>query len=250
MNTSLLRSLWQKITPYNWIFGTVLIFLLGIPRFIIVLDANISGNYRWVSIIFMFMWVIPFLLLNKEGQRYIGIKKPQNYQGLFYALLLGFAFCSVMFLGFQLLYGDSLNNSFVYISRSYTLPGGELSGSGKLIIFLMFSLSGMTFSPIGEEFFYRGVIHGSFVGRFGEQKASWVDSAAFALTHLAHFGIVYNLGKWEFLAVPALLWVLGMFVLSQLLFRCKQMTDSIWGAVACHAGYNLAMIYWIFYHIF
>ena len=52
----------------------------------------------------------------------------------------------------------------------------------------------MTFSPIGEELFYRGIVHGSFTGRFGEQKASFFDSLTFAITHLAHFGIVYVLG--------------------------------------------------------
>lgn len=250
MDKPMLKSFWQNIFTYNSRLGIILILLFGIPRFIIVLEANISGSYGLVSIIFMIMWVTPFILLNKEGRRYIGIRKPQNYKWLLYSFLIGIAFCSFMFISSQLLFGDSISNSFQYISRSYTLPIGELSALNKFILFLTFSVTGMTFSPIGEEFLYRGVIHGSFVEKYGEQKASVFDSLAFAFTHLAHFGIIYNLGKWDFLFIPALLWISGMFILSQLLFKCKQMTNSIWGAVIGHAGYNLGMMYWIFYHIF
>jgi membrane protease YdiL (CAAX protease family) len=107
----------------------------------------------------------------------------------------------------------------------------------------------MTFSPIGEELFYRGIVHGSFAVNFGEQKASLADSSAFALTHLAHFGIVYISASWHFLFVPALLWVLSMFLASLAFTKCKEKTGSILGAIICHAAFNMAMMYFIFYHI-
>jgi membrane protease YdiL (CAAX protease family) len=243
-----LRSFWRFIS-YNWKFGLFLVLLFGIPRFIMVLDANASGGYGTVSILFLVMWFTPFIFLSKEGQKYIGIKKPVSYQWLLYSFLIGFAFCSVMFICAKFFYADTINNSFVYISRSYTIPGEALAAS-KLMFFLMFSLVGITFSPIGEELLYRGVVHGSFAEQFGERKASLFDSLAFALTHLAHFGIVYNLSEWHFLPVPALLWVLGMFIASQFFFFCRQKSGSILGAIVSHAGYNIAMMYFIFYHIF
>ncbi len=243
-----LRPLFRFLT-YNWKLGVFLVLLFGIPRFIMVLDANASGGYGTVSIIFLIMWVVPFIFLSKDGKKYIGIKKPVNYYWLIASFFIGFAFCALMFICAKFLYADTINNSFVYISRSYTIPGEALAAN-KLMFFAMFSLVGMTFSPIGEELFYRGVIHGSFVDQFGETKASIFDSLAFALTHLAHFGIVYNMDKWEFLPVPAILWVSGMFILCQLLFLCKQKTGSILGAIIGHAGYNVGMMYVIFYHIF
>lgn len=245
---SALRPVWRAIS-YNWKLGVFLILLFGIPRFIMVLDANQSGGYGNVSIIFMIMWIIPFILLSKQGRQYIGIKKPANSFWLIYSFLLGCGFCALMFGCASLIYGDTIANSFVYISRSYTIPH-ELLETKRLMFFAMFSLVGMTFSPIGEELLYRGVIHGSFVGQFGERKASIFDSLAFALTHLAHFGIVYNLGNWSFLPVPAILWVISMFIASQLFFFCKQKTGSILGAIVCHAGYNVGMMYFIFYYIF
>jgi len=243
-----LRPFWRFIS-YNWKFGLFLVLLFGIPRFIMVLDANASGGYGSVSILFLVMWFAPFIFLSKEGRRYIGIKKPTNYKWLLYSFLIGFAFCSLMFICAKFFYADTVNNSFVYISRSYTIPEEALAAN-KLMFFLMFSFVGITFSPIGEELLYRGVVHGSFVSKFGETKASVFDSLAFALTHLAHFGIIYNLGGWEFLPVPALLWVLGMFIASQLFFICKQKSGSVLGAIISHAGYNVAMMYIIFYHIF
>jgi membrane protease YdiL (CAAX protease family) len=245
----MLRPLWQKIFKFNWVFGFVLILLLGIPRFIIVLNSNITGNYSKIAIIFLFMWFSPFLFLTKSGRRYIGIKKPHNFSWLFYSMVAGIAICVFTYAVGILLYKHTINNWFVYISRSYHASGVVLNGSQRNIYFLIYSLTGMTFSPIGEELFYRGLVHGSFAERFGETKASIADSLAFALTHLAHFGIVYFSGSWHFLFIPAILWVFFMFITSRIFFLCKEKTGSILGAILGHAAFNLTMMYFIFYHI-
>ena len=148
-----------------------------------------------------------------------------------------------------LLYKHSYSNWFVYIAKSYSASGIILTDSNRLTYFLIYSVTGMTFSPIGEELFYRGIVHGSFAGQFGEQKASIFDSLAFAITHLAHFGIVYVLGGWQFLFIPALLWMSGMFLSSRIFFICKEKTGSILGAILSHAAFNLTMMYFIFFHI-
>ncbi|MDR0418953.1 MAG: CPBP family intramembrane metalloprotease, partial [Prevotellaceae bacterium] len=147
-----------------------------------------------------------------------------------------------------LLYGYSISNSFVYIAQA-NAPEAGLIDSQRFTLFLIGSIVSMAFSPLGEEFLYRGVIHGSFVAKFGEVKASFFDSLAFGLTHLAHFGIIYNAGIWQFFPIPSLIWVISMFLASQVFFWCKQMSSSIWGAVLSHAGYNFTMMYFIFYHI-
>jgi membrane protease YdiL (CAAX protease family) len=144
------------------------------------------------------MWFAPIILLTKTGRRYIGIKKPANYYWLLYSAIAGAALCVMVFTIGILLYKYAYSNWFVYIAKSYRASGIDLSGSQRQIYFLIYSLTGITFSPIGEELFYRGIVHGSVAGRFGEQKASIFDSLAFALTHLAHFGIVYISGGWHF----------------------------------------------------
>ena len=245
----MLRPFWQKYFKYNWIFGLLLVLLFGIPRFIIVLHSNITGNYGKIGIIFLFMWLCPIIFLTRSGRRYIGIKKPVNYYWLLYSVITGILLCGILFAIGILLYKHSYNNWFVYIAKSYSASGLILTDSNRLTYFLIYSVTGMTFSPIGEELFYRGIVHGSFAGQFGEQKASVFDSLAFAITHLAHFGIVYVSGGWQFLFIPALLWMSGMFLASRIFFICKEKTGSILGAILSHAAFNLTMMYFIFFHI-
>ncbi len=243
-----LRKIWRRFFEYNWKFGIFLIVLFGIPRFILVFQANMSGGYGVAFIIFFIMWFAPLVFLTKQGRREIGIKRPNQYIRLLYSFGIGILSCAIIFGIFLLLFDKSLSNAFVYMGRVGSVPG-SISDSDKFIYLIISAIPIMLFSPIGEEFLYRGVVHGSFVSRFGETKASVFDSLAFAFTHLANFGIIYNAGNWSFLPIPAFIWVLSMFLLSLVFFRCKLMCDSIFGAVFSHAGFNLAMMYIIFYHI-
>lgn len=245
----MLRPFWQNLFRYDRVFGLLLILLLGIPRFILVLRANVTGNYNLISMIFICMILAPAIFLTKAGRENIGIQKPANFYWLLYSLLAGMGLCLLMFFTAKLFFNETAGNWFVYISRSYNVPANGLTASDRLVFFLIYAIIGMTFSPIGEELFYRGIVHESFTGRYSEKNASLIDSTAFALTHLAHFGIVYISGSWHFLFIPAVLWVAFMFFASRLFFLCRQKTGSISGAVFCHAGFNLAMMYCIFYHI-
>jgi len=245
----MLRVFWQDKIKFNPIFGLILILLLGIPRFIIVLNANVTGQYAFISVIFLLMWVTPWIFLKKDGRRNIGIVRPSDYRWLLYSFLGGAVICVIVFITGILLFKLNYTNWFVYISKSYQSVGIISTDSERLTYFLVYSVIGMTFSPVGEELFYRGIVHGSFVGEYGEKKASIIDSLAFALTHLAHFGIVYIEGEWHFLFIPAMLWVIFMFITSRIFFICKQKSGSVYGAIIGHAAFNLTMMYLIFYHI-
>lgn len=59
--------------------------------------------------------------------------------------------------------------------------------------------------------------------------------------------IVYFIGV--LLIIPAILWVFLMFITSRIFIICKKKTGSILGAIISHAGFNLTMMYFIFYHI-
>lgn len=240
----------QKVFKFNWQLGLVLILLFGIPRFLIVLNANATGNYNFTSMIFLLMWITPFVLLTKQGRRAIGMKKPGNYFWLLYSFFLGIILCAIVYLIGTWLYQSSIDNWFVYISNSYgSIPSESLNRNDRNTYFLIFAVIGMTFSPIGEELLYRGLIHQSFVSKFGNNKASIIDSLAFAITHLAHFGIIYFFGNWSFHIIPALIWMFLIFLTGRLFFFCKTKTGSVYGAIISHAGFNLAMTYFIFYYV-
>lgn len=243
-----LRPFWRKLFDFNWKFGLFLVLIICIPRFILVLKANSTGNYGYIGIVMVISAIAPFLFLSKNGQQTIGITKPKKYSWLIVAFAIGlFSSVFLYFLG-QLFYGDSYENWYTYIGKSYKIPI-DISTSNKLIMFAITAITGMIFSPIGEELFFRGIVHASFSKSVGNKNASIIDSAAFALTHISHFGLVFINNQWQFFAIPALIWVLGMFSVSLLFFICKKRTNSILGAIICHSAFNLGMTYCIFYPI-
>ncbi len=245
-STASLRPFWEHFFRYDWRFGLFLILLFGIPRFLLVLHANVTGGFNTAFIIFLLMWFTPMVFLSRRGRKEIGLRRPRRLLWLAVSFLAG-AVCSFIIFGmFGWLFSDPVNQPLNYIAGTGAVPA-EISDSDRLTYFIIASVPSMLFSPIGEELLYRGVIHGSFTGKSGETKASVFDSLAFAITHLSHFGIMYQSGHWHFLPLPALLWIMFMFMASQVFFRCKQIAGSIYGAVFSHAGFNLAMMYLIFY---
>ncbi|MCO5723892.1 CPBP family intramembrane glutamic endopeptidase [Robiginitalea marina] len=246
MTETELKPFWDKFFKFDWKFGFFLIALICIPRFILVLQANQTGNYGPIGAIMFVSAFVPFIFLNKYGRKRIGIKKPKSIAGLVLSLIPGIAFSLFLFFIGKELYGGSYQNWYEYIGNSYNIPEG-IAGNNKLILFSIMATTGMIFSPIGEELFFRGIVHGSFAKSIGERKASNVDSLAFALTHIAHFGLVFANGVWNFYLIPAMIWVLSMFLVSIIFFRAKKLTGSLLGAIFCHAGFNLGMIYSIFY---
>ena len=246
---ALLRPFWDRLFKEPWILGLLLILLWGIPRFIIVLLANKTGNYQWVSIIFITMWMAPWIFLSRNGRKKMGLKKPKRVIWLIPAFLLGGLLCLFSYWLADLFYSDSIDNWFVYISRSYSNLPKDLSPSDKWIYFYIYAGISMTFSPIGEEFFYRGIVHECFATKWSDRVASYADSPAFSITHLAHFGIIYHLGQWTFRAAPAMLWMLLLFFICIFFSMARKKSDSILGAVLAHAGFNLAMMYVIFFYI-
>lgn len=241
-----LRPFWRRLFGFNWQLGLVLVLLICVPRFILVLHANASANYSYIGFIMVLSALAPFIFLSKFGRNKIGLKKPATLSWLLVAFILGLAFSFLLFFLGQMLYGNSYQNWYTYIGKSYNIPAG-IQAADKAILFAVMAVTGMLFSPIGEELFFRGIVHASFAQSIGDEKASVVDSSAFALTHISHFGLVFINQQWQFLLIPTLIWVTGMFLASRLFYVCKKHTDSIWGAVICHAAFNLGMIYCIFY---
>lgn len=244
IDNSPLRKFWSTLFSFKWQLGIVLILLFGIPRFIIVMHSYVIGSYLSVMFVFIVMWFMPLILLNRDGRRYIGFKKPRCKQ-LMLSFFAGALSCVLMFYLFMFLYDNTVSNAFVYIGGNN--PGAAILGSDKWIYYIIAVIPSMIFSPIGEEFLYRGIIHGCFTTAMTDQKASYCDSAAFGLTHIAHFGLIWYMNSWQLLIAPTLLWVLSMFFASQVFYRCKVMSGSIWGAVAAHAGFNAAMMTAIFF---
>lgn len=190
--------------------------------------------------------IVPFIFLARYGRKEIGIAKPKNYWWLFIAFASGLLFSFLLYYLGQIIYGNSYENWYKYIGKSYNIATG-INQHDKVVLFVVVALTGMIFSPIGEELFFRGIVHSSFAKSIGDKKASMIDSLAFAVTHISHFGLVFINNEWNFFVIPTLIWVASMFLVSMLFFVMKQNSGSILGAIICHAAFNLGMTYCIFY---
>lgn len=241
-----LRPFWNRLFSFDWKFGLFLILLVCIPRFILVLNANATQNYGYIALIMVISAIVPFIFLNKKGIKKIGITRPVLYKWLLPAFISGLLLSILFFLLGQVLYGNSLENWYFYIGKSYNIPQG-MNQHDKAILFIITAITGMIFSPVGEELFFRGIVHTSFANSLGDKKASVIDSFAFALTHISHFGLVFINNQWEFLLIPALIWIAGMFSVSMVFIASKRRSGSISGAIISHAAFNLGMIFCIFY---
>ncbi|KEO75471.1 CPBP family intramembrane glutamic endopeptidase [Anditalea andensis] len=241
-----LRQFWKRIFGFNWKLGLVLILIVCIPRFILVLDANATGSYGAIGLIMTISAMVPFLFLSKHGRTAIGITKPRKYSWLIIAFVCGLVASLFLYWLGHILYGNSYENWYGYIGKSYNIPPA-INHHDRTIMFIMMAITGMTFSPIGEELFFRGIVHSSFAKSIGEKYASIVNSSAFALTHISHFGVVFIHNKWELFTIPTIIWVLGMFFMSILFFLSRKQSGSILGAIICHSAFNLGMIFSIFY---
>ena len=60
-----LRPFWSRLFNFNWKFGLFLILIVCIPRFILVLKANSSGNYGYIGLVMTISAIAPFLFLSK-----------------------------------------------------------------------------------------------------------------------------------------------------------------------------------------
>lgn len=241
-----LRPFWSRVFRFNWKFGLFLILIVCIPRFILVLNANASGNYGSIGLVMTISAIAPFIFLSKYGRNEIGITKPKKSNWLLIAFVFGLGASIFLYYLGQTLYGNTYENWYNYIGKSYKIPG-SISQNNKRILFAIMAFTGMTFSPIGEELFFRGIIHSSFAKSIGEKKASIVDGSAFALTHISHFGLVFIDKKWDFFTIPTVIWVTIMFLVSLMFFTFRKYSESILGAIICHSAFNLGMIYCIFY---
>ncbi|WP_460639985.1 lysostaphin resistance A-like protein [Larkinella harenae] len=244
--TNELRPFWNRYFSLNWQLGLFLLLIICVPRFILVLKANSTGNYSLIGVIMVFSAICPFVFLSRSGRQKAGLAKPRRYGGLLVAFLAGLIFSILLYYAGHILYGNTDENWYTYIGRSYKIPE-RIEPPAKTILFAVVAGTSMLFSPVGEELFFRGIVHASFANSIGDKKASLVDSSAFAITHLSHFGLVFVDNQWRFFPLPAFAWVLSMFLVSRLFFFCKTYSGSIAGAICCHSAFNLGMTYCIFY---
>ena len=239
-NNSLLRPLWRRVFGRAWVLNLVLFVLLGCLRAYGLLGPEEASIRQLILLSFFLMWFLPFVFFDQDGRRAMGLKGVKRPFWLLWGALLGAAASLVVFsLGF-LLYGRGADNWYIVISQQYLIDD-SMSQFPKLGLIVMFTVPAMLFSPIGEEFFFRGMVYESINGRWGERAATLVNGLAFSAVHFLHYGIARDADGWRFRLLPGMLWVLLMMGTSWLFTLCRKRSGSIWPAVLSHSIFNVVM---------
>ena len=182
------------------------------------------------------IWPLPWLLSGKKGRRELGFRSPISWSwGINGSLLtLGaLTFCVAFAWG---IFGTSDENWFV--QHAYMLRESLASipeGTSLETKYWIVTIPAMIFSPIAEEFLYRGYIQKSFSDEWGPKVGQIVQAGAFALVHLAHYGLM------PFQPLLILVWVPSMFISALILGWIVQKSESLWPAVMAHAIFNVGM---------
>lgn len=224
-----------------------LLFGFGVVRFALVLQANITGAYTVVSIVFVAMAITPWVLLSRDGRRSIGLRRPDRWWALPVAIIAGATACVAVFAVASVLWQQTTSNPFAYIAGTYSAVPPELTADDRVVYFVIFAVIGALFSPVGEELLYRGLAHDALERGVGTRVAVLIETGAFALVHLSHFGIVYLSGSWSVLPAPGAFWLVAMFGTGLLFLAHRRLAGSIWGSIVAHAGFNIAMTALIFF---
>jgi membrane protease YdiL (CAAX protease family) len=189
---------------------------------------------------FVLMTLAPWLLLNREGRRQIGLRPPRSWLLLAPALLAGALAALACFVAGLLLYGHGADNWFMTVTASYRnmMPTAHFS---LLTLHLVFTLPALLFSPIGEEIFFRGILQRALEQRLSVRASTLVECGAFGLVHLCHHGLVLDAAGLAIRPFSGALWVGAMFLVAALFAFIRQRSGSLFPAMAAHAAFNAAM---------
>jgi membrane protease YdiL (CAAX protease family) len=234
----LLRPFWKGIFRHSWILSIVLFLLLGGLRAYGLLGP--ADARMLVMGAFFSMWFLPFLFFSRQGRAAIGIKQAENKAWILLGILFGLAGGFAVYGVGYALFGNGENNWYVSLLNSYQIDD-SMRQMPTFALFLIFTIPAMLFSPVGEEFFFRGMIHESAIEAGASGTAVWWNALAFAAVHLLHHGITLGSARLRILPISGVIWFFLMLGLSWIFTQCRLRSGSIWPAVLAHAAFNLSM---------
>jgi len=194
---------------------------------------------------FVLMAIAPWVLLTRNGRRGIGFKRPVHPAIYFQSYLFGGAAASGCFLIGVALFGTSADNWYVSIATNFSR--GVKTELSVLQLYLMFTITSMIFSPIGEEIFFRGLLQRALEERFSVRTSTWIECMAFGLVHLCHHGLVVGASGVTLLPRSAPIWFALMVLVAYLFAWLRKRSESLYPAIAAHVAFNFMMgtcIFW------
>jgi membrane protease YdiL (CAAX protease family) len=196
---------------------------------------------RWLlPVSFTVMALMPWLLMNAEGRRQIGLRRPGRTGTWLPAIVYGALASAACFVVGIALFGRGADNWFVSIANNYR-GIMDTTGMSMLSLHLIFTLPALIFSPIAEEIFFRGILQRTLEQHLSERTSTVIECGAFGVVHLCHHGLVMGAAGLGWLPLSGTLWMVLMFFTALLFARIRKNSGSLYPAIAAHAAFNLTM---------
>ena len=227
----------HRLLPQSWMVVCMIFILHASIRF-----GGLS-NPLFIPVSMMVIWPLPWLISSKDARKMMGFRSATMWwyvAGPLVALFVLFSTAGVTWWIFL----DTDSNWFV---RHALAMQESLSGVPENTVlstkFLIVTIPAMVFSPFGEEFLFRGYLLAAFSAKLGTLASLVIQAAAFALVHLAHYGLD------PFQPELILVWLPSMFLAGYMFGWITVKSGSIWCAVLSHSVYNLGMNAIVFFFL-
>lgn len=226
----LFRPVIHRLISESWLLLVLIFAIHAIIRF------GGLWNAMLIPLSMIILWPLPWLLLSSPARVAMGFKAPDSKWWLLTGPAAALAVLAVCAAVAWLIFGSGDDNWFTQHAKTMNEALAQAPAGTSLVTrFWVVTIPAMLFSPFAEEFFYRGFILYAFSVKWGVQKAMYIQAAAFAFVHLAHYGLNP--------VQPALIvvWLPSMFLTAMVFGWIVQKSGSIWVAVLSHSVFNLGM---------
>ena len=213
-------------------------WLLVVGIFVVHAIIRFGGltNSQFIALSMVIVWPLPWLLANRDGRQAMRFKAPVARHWYLTGPLLGMGMLLACAAVAFFVFGENSNNWFVQHAHEMKSVSADIPAEASLMSrFWIVTIPAMIFSPLAEEFLYRGFMLEAFAEKWNERTAMIVQAAAFGLIHLAHYGL--NPFQPALIAV----WVPSMFLVALGFGWIVKQSGSIWVGVLAHSILNLSM---------
>lgn len=200
-------------------------------------------NPLYIPLSMAVVWPLPWMLSPRSARRALGFRRARAWHWYWVGPAVAVAVMGACAAAAWGLFGAGESNWFVHHARVLQEPLAQMPGDpSTLVRFVIVTGPALLFSPLAEEFLFRGYLLSVLAERWSEQAAQWGQATAFGLMHLAHYGLVP--------VQPALiaLWVPSMIVAGRAFGWVVRRSGSVWSAVLAHAAFNASMnalVFWV-----
>lgn len=227
---NLLRPAFDKIFPHVWILAFLIFDVHILIRF-----GGLWSSY-FIPLSMLILWPLPWILSDSDNRTELGFRAPKSWSWLITGPIVSLAvlgLCVGLAWG---IFGTSPNNWFfqhaLMLRDSLARVPADASLESK---FWIVTIPAMIFSPLGEEFLFRGFLLKSFEVEMGFKTANIIQALGFAIAHLAHYGLL------PFQPLLILVWLPSMFIAALVFGWIVKRSGSIWIGFLSHVFFNFGM---------